>query len=209
MSAFIDLIGQRFSRLIVLRLNSIKNGVTHWQVICDCGVERSVQAGALRGGYTKSCGCYSKDRTRERSTTHGLSGSSTYTSWKNMWGRCRNKNNADFKNYGARGITVCSEWKEFSAFLRDMGVQPPGLTLERVNNNAGYFLSNCRWATMREQNNNRRNNHLLSLDGETLTIRAWSRKLGGSDELVNKRLKAGWPIHRALKEPCRERTLAN
>lgn len=208
MSRRIDLIGQRFGRLIVLRFNGIKNGGAYWQTICDCGVEGSVQAGNLQGGNTKSCGCYSQDKTRERSTTHGLSGSLTYTSWKNMWSRCRNKNNAEFKNYGARGIRVCSEWKDFSSFLHDLGACPHGLTLERVNNNAGYFPSNCRWATRREQCNNKRTNHLLSFGGETLTIRAWSRKLGGSDEMVGKRLKAGWPVHRALKEPCKERSLA-
>lgn len=199
----IDLSGQRFDRLTVLKLNGSKNGFNHWQARCDCGREISVRTASLRNGHTKSCGCFGRDVRRKRNTTHGFSGTPTYTAWEHMLARCRNKRHASFKDYGARGIIACSRWEKFENFLHDMGAQPEGLTLERIDNNAGYSPSNCKWATRREQSNNRRNSRFLNLGGETFTITTWCRNLGGSHALVDGRLRAGWSIQRALSEPSR------
>lgn len=89
-------------------------------------------------------------------TSHGLSGSGTYGSWLAMKKRCLNPKSKGFHNYGGRGILFCKRWRDFSKFVKDMGERPSGRTLDRVNVNGGYSPKNCRWATISEQNSNKR-----------------------------------------------------
>ena len=198
MGALIDLTGQRFGRFVVIKRDFTKGGMLYWSARCDCGAERIVVGGNLKRGISKSCGCYHRDRTSKRFRTHGLSGSSTFNIWKGMLARCYRRKSRSYKNYGGRGITVCERWKKFENFLHDMGLRPDGLTLERINNNAGYFPENCKWATPAEQMSNTRIVRLLTHNGETLPTCAWSRKLGLSQGQLGWRLRAGWPIQRAL-----------
>ena len=107
---------------------------------------------------------------------HGLSSSSTYNSWKNMIQRCNNPNAKNYNNYGGRGITVCSEWTDFSRFLEDMGEKPNGCSIERKNNNEGYCPENCIWASKKEQANNRRGNILIDLNGVRYTVAQFAER---------------------------------
>lgn len=162
---FKDHTGQRFGRLVVVeRVENNRFGHVQWACRCDCGGAVVVDAGHLRSAHTQSCGCVGAEKIGKLSRTHGLSLSSgpnpSYSVWKSMRKRCNNKNSASYKYYGGRGITVCPEWDSFENFLRDMGPKPPGLTLERIDNEKGYSLSNCRWATIAEQNRNSRNTKL-------------------------------------------------
>lgn len=137
--------------------------------------------------------------------THGhvVGGKKTpeYKAWEDMKQRCYNKSNKAYKNYGDRGIGVCDKWKNsFSNFNRDMGPRPSkGWWLERVNNDEGYSPENCKWATAKEQANNRRDNINVEFCGRTRTVTEWAESLGLSPQKVLMRIYKGWEPLEALE----------
>ncbi len=134
----------------------------------------------------------------EASKIHGHTankGSLTYRSWSKMIQRCRNPQNDRWKDYGGRGIQVCARWQTFEHFLSDMGVRPPGKSLDRYPNKDGnYEPGNTRWATPKEQSNNTRNNIVLTFLGKTQTISEWAEELGMAKTVLMSRYQRGWPI---------------
>src|SRR5574338_1070081 len=123
-----------------------------------------------------------------RTETHGMSGTPTYISWSNMMGRCANSTYCKKKN-----ITVCERWRSFENFYKDMGKRPKGMTLDRIDNNKGYYKENCRWATHIQQNNNRSNTKFITFEGKTMSLFGWLRFLGINHKLVvSRRMTAGW-----------------
>jgi hypothetical protein len=124
-----------------------------------------------------------------------------HVSWLKMKSRCLDHNNKDFMGWGGRGISFDPRWAEFAAFYADMGAPPDGLTLDRIDNNAGYSKANCRWATRKEQNRNKRSNHYLTFNGESRIISEWAEHLGVASRLLRVRLNRGWSVERTLSTP--------
>ncbi len=156
----IDILGERYGRLTVLARVAPRKGKVTYSCRCDCGATVVTLSSYLRRGDTRSCGCLKREETVLRFTTHGHAGANkntpTHNSWRAMHERCRLPSHPAFKNYGGRGIKVCSRWALFENFLLDMGERPNKLTLDRVDVNGDYEPSNCRWATHAEQVANRR-----------------------------------------------------
>lgn len=184
---FVDLTGKRFEKLIVLKMNGKdKNGHCKWLCQCDCGNIKSILATHLIRGNIRSCGCLRLDNRKNILTQcnidlniyirlhHILAG---------MKRRCNDKNDKNFKNYGGRGIKICDEWlnpengiTNFCNWAINNGYQD-NLTIDRIDVNGNYEPSNCRWVTLKEQENNRRNNVFLKYNGQIKTLKQWAEKI--------------------------------
>ena len=205
-------IGKRFGRLLVIG-DAGKLGPNRWaRCLCSCGNEKDIRLTHLDCGLTLSCGCWRKEVSRKRCTTHGLSlapngmSAPLFTAWVNMRRRCTDKNRKlDYPRYGGRGIKVCDEWESdfvsFYTWATNHGYVD-GLTLDRIDNNGNYSPENCRWVTRKIQNGNRRNNRLITFKGETKILAQWAREVGIHGATIGNRLDAGWSTERALTEPC-------
>jgi hypothetical protein len=127
--------------------------------------------------------------------------------WMNMIVRCTRPNAQHYRRYGGRGIAVCQRWlDDFGNFLMDMGRRPAGMTLERIDNDKDYCPENCRWATRKEQQNNRSSNRIISAKGRQLTVAQWCADVGINRNTLVKRLNAGWEPERALFHPVKKET---
>jgi hypothetical protein len=202
--AFMDITGQRFSRLVVLDAAPSKRAGKHWLCVCDCGNETVVRSDHLRYGKTRSCGCYNSEVAKERQTVHGGNGSRLYNIWQHMRGRCERPTDAAFDRYGGRGITICVEWRDFATFAQwaaENGYSD-GLSIDRIDNDAGYFPSNCRWASAKTQSRNRGDyNNILTYQGKTACLAEHAEDAGISATTVWERIyRRGWPVERALTE---------
>ena len=177
--------GDKFNKLTAIKFcHKDKHGCQCWFFKCDCGKEKVIVVNNVKNGHTKSCGCWK----------HGMTNTKTYYSWVSMKTRCFNKSDEHYKNYGARGITVCNEWlgkNGFQNFYKDMGERPRKKTLDRIDNDGNYELSNCRWATSKEQGNNQRSNHLVTYKGITKNVTQWAEILGIKRKTLFERARRG------------------
>lgn len=134
----------------------------------------------------------------------------TYRTWTQMLSRCRNSNHKDYKGYGARGISVCDRWLEFGNFLADMGERPEETTIDRKDTNGNYCLSNCRWATQKQQHRNKRSNRIITYKGTSMCFQAWADHLNMSKHTLHTRLnQLGWSMERAVNTPVRRKRCQN
>lgn len=201
MKSFKDLTGQKFGRLFVIGRANNKSGKPHWLCKCDCGNEVVVEGYNLKTGHTRSCGCLQKETNIKRLTTHDLSKSRIYRTWRAIKNRCFNKNLKEYKNYGGRGIIVCAEWlNDFQAFYdwSIMNGYTDELTIDRIDNDGNYEPLNCRWTTRKEQANNRRMCRIFTYNGVTKNYKQWCDFLNINYKTFHTRISRGWEIEKAL-----------
>ena len=125
----------------------------------------------------------------------------THSAWHNARQRCQNPRCSDYPNYGGRGIRMCERWQKFENFLEDMGVAPPGLSIDRIKNDGDYEPTNCRWSTAKEQGSNRRTTVFVEYGFAVLTVSEWAELYGMKANVLHGRLKHGWSIAEALNTP--------
>jgi hypothetical protein len=167
----------------------------------------------LSSGYTHSCGCLHKEQLVARSIAaakHGhLRGgkeSPTYKIWKAVIARCENPGHPSYSNYGKLGVKMHPRWRaSFEDFLMDMGERPPGYSLDRKRASEDYEPGNCRWVTTLDQAQNRKNNRVVTFNGETLVLAEWSRKLGFPCSTLLNRFHRGWSVEQAFTIPARKK----
>ncbi|BCG66439.1 hypothetical protein [Staphylococcus phage vB_SsapH-Golestan101-M] len=201
-----DMTNYKFNGCVVLKRAENKGKNVCWLCRCYCGVEFVVRATDIRTGNTKSCGCLNRKLAGDRARKHGNRNSRLYNIWNNMKMRCSNPNSVNFKNYGARGISVCDEWfnsfENFYKWAMGNGYNDT-LTLDRIDNDKGYKPSNCKWADYTHQERNRRNNHILEYNNEKYSIAEWSDITGIPYSTLWSRIKKGWSVEKALTQPLR------
>lgn len=204
-----DLTDETFGRLTVIRRNgSDKHGRPMWLCRCECGTVKSINSQSLTNGYTTSCGCLRVETARNAHFTHGQSKTKLYGRWCGIKQRCYDPDVSTYKHYGGRGIRMCDSWKDdFKNFYDDVSSLPhfnePGYSLDRIDNNGYYELSNVRWADRSTQMNNTEINRNLTYNGETLTVAEWARIINVPYNTLFSRLKRGWTVEKALTAPIR------
>lgn len=194
----INITGQQFGMLTAQEYI----GRSKWRCLCACGRETIAGSGHLKSGHTKSCGCWKLQRISETHKTHGGTKTRLYNTWQKMRERCNKPTDKNFNRYGGRGIKVCEEWEQsferFQEWAQTNGYADD-LTIDRIDNDKGYNPENCRWATEKQQSNNRRSNRLITFNGQTKTLAEWSDILGMKPRTITRRLdKWGWNVKDAL-----------
>lgn len=197
-------IGSRFGRLTLIG----RPGPNKWLVRCDCGVSKVVDGGNVASGKTKSCGCLQSESARINgrvTKTHGLTRSSTYSSWVSMKQRCLTPTHPAYPKYGGRGVSVCKRWAaSFNDFLADMGPRPPGTSLDRFPNGDGnYEPGNCRWATRSNNSRNRRSCIWVMFEGKRRLLIELCEQFGVRSDTIRRRLKCGETADEAFANPIR------
>lgn len=202
--------GDKYGRLTILK--EIEPVIlpygTYRQFLCkcDCGNETTTTLNLLRQGKKKSCGCLFKERNPKilkpkSRITYKMENTRLYHIWCGMKQRCYNKNKKGYKNYGGRNIQICDEWLKFENFYSwaiSNGYED-NLTIDRIDSNGNYEPSNCRWASWKQQENNKRTNRYITVKGETKTLSEWSRVTGLGKETIRWRLENGWGIDKIFQ----------
>lgn len=202
------LTGQRFGRLLVLK--EVPAKCRRYLCLCDCGNKNSIAAIKLKSGHTKSCGCLRNEQLIERSFKHGFASNARenrppeYGHWRAMNDRCYNEKSNTYPKYGAKGITVCDEWRhDFPRFFTDMGPKPSKHhSLDRFPDNRGnYELGNVRWATPKEQGANKINSRFVMIAGAKMPILEACKRYNILPKTFYSRIRYGWAEHDALTKP--------
>ncbi len=192
-----DLTGDVFYCLTAIKPGE-KSG--DWTVRCECGNVFDCNGWHLRNGYKKSCGCRRSQMISDGVTKHGNSDHPLFDCWYEMRARCNNPEHQSYHNYGGRGILVCERWDDFLLFVQDVGDKPtPEHSIDRIDNDGNYDPANIRWATRKEQSNNRRVNRLIEYKGETKTITEWGEILGINYMTLHCRLNRGLTVEEAFE----------
>lgn len=210
MAKAVDLTGDTFGRLVVLRPAEklIYSGQRAFVCRCECGVEKIISGASLRRGASRSCGCRAVRRGNTDRRTHGLSKHRLAGTWRSMKERCQNPKHEAYARYGGRGIVVCERWQSLENFVADNEAAGlPGLTLDRRDNDGPYSPENCRWVSRKEQTRNRSVNRLVEFRGRTQCVSAWAEEWGLATTTLLGRLHTGWSVEAAITTPPTPRHL--
>ena len=207
-SKFKDLTGMTFDYWTVIEKIYIKNHASYYKCQCKCGNIKNVLQSNLVCGKSKSCGCISANKLSKLRQKHRKSNSKLYLIWSAIKRRCCNQNSKDFKNYGGRGIKVCKEWTNNFMNFYNWAIAngyKEGLEIDRIDVNGNYEPSNCRWATIKEQNNNRRNTRYVIYKNKKYTITELSDLTGVKRNLLYERIyKRGFSVEDAINLPVKK-----
>jgi hypothetical protein len=208
MSSQKDITGEKFGRLTAIKFSHKNKNKLYWLFKCDCGNEKIVEKSKAISGHTKSCGCYSREKTSVVNSTHSMSKTRFYRIYRGIINRCYLSNWHCYEKYGANGITVCDRWLEsFENFRDDMyesylkHVEKFGeknTSIDRINSDGNYEPDNCRWETLERQANNIKTNVFLEYNGQKKTIRDWEKHYNINSGTLWARLKNGWSIEKSL-----------
>lgn len=204
-----DLTGRVFGRLTVVEYIgwNDKQHTSFYKCRCECGNLKNISREQLLSGKTRSCGCLRSEVTSKRCRTHGEGNESRlFRIWSGIKSRCYNQNDANYKRYGGRGIVMCDEWLNSYVAFRDWALSrgyADDLSIDRIDNNGIYEPDNCRWATKKRQNNNRRTNALFTCEGETHTAAEWAEITGISEGTLISRRRMGWTDEECIQRPLR------
>ncbi len=222
MAHFMDLTGQRYGMLVVIkkcedyRVYSSGRKTIQWLCKCDCGNYKKVAALHLRNGDIVSCGCYGYKQRKEAVSKpkHGFSRTRIYHLYQNMKYRCQSSTSTVYDDYGGRGIEVCDEWSGKEGFTNfyNWAIKngyDDKLSIDRIDVNGNYSPDNCRWADTEIQCNNTRKSVKLTYKGKTMTAAQWGRELGLDRHTIYWRIKKGLPIEEVLGPRTRNKTEKN
>lgn len=197
-----DISGRKFGRLTVIKYAyTDKRHTAIWLCKCDCGNIKEVRGDNLRNGTIQSCGCLQNDRRKEACIKHGQSRTKLYKVYHSMKGRCYNKNNREYHNYGGRGIVVCDEWLSSYETFYNWAINnnyQECLSIDRIDADGNYEPSNCRWTDMRTQQNNKRDNIYLTYNNKTQTLMQWANEMNLTYSCIRHRYERGWSIKEIL-----------
>jgi len=202
-----EFIGQKFNKLTIISNKFTCNKKTYVNAICECGNVKKYRLDGIKSGHAKSCGCiallWAKNLAKQVLTTHNMSRSSEYIIYADIKKRCYNNKYKDFENYGGRGIKVCDRWlKGFENFYKDMGDRPTlNHSIDRIDVNGNYEPLNCRWATQKEQCNNKRNNKKVILNGVEIKLNEYCDKNNLNYQIISSRINSGWSVEKSFLEP--------
>lgn len=197
----IEMIGKKFGRLTVLEETN-KRGVSgsiYYLCRCDCGNYRIVNGTGMRNGSSSSCGCYNKEIITKKDKIYNTN---LYGVLNSMKQRCSNPKDKAYKNYGGRGIKVCDEWKNNSRTFFDWALKNgyvKGKWIDRINNDGNYEPNNCRWVYPSEQQNNKRTNHYLEINGIKKSLSQWAKEKNINRATLERRIELGWNTNDLFK----------
>lgn len=205
-----DITGEKFNSLTAIRFDHRDErkpgGAHYWLFRCDCGNEVVLRKSSVTSGNTKHCSECSRIAQADRATTHGMSKTRLYREWAGIINRCTRPTSSSWDRYGAKGITVCDEWRRFEPFAEWALANgySDSLTIDRIDSNGNYEPGNCRWATYYEQSNNQSTTLILNYNGEDLPLSYWAKKYHIKKHTLYDRIyRYGWPVEKALNTPVR------
>lgn len=208
----INLIGYKFFKLEVIRFKEETYKSNIWVCLCVCGNEIELTSATIIKERVKSCGCILKSKTQKHNFSKRGNVHPLYRVWLGVNERCNNKNHKNYPIYGGRGIVVCEEWKNDFLTFYNWAIEAgwkKGLTIDRIDNNGNYCPENCRIATQKQQQNNKKNNHLIEYNNENMTLAQAVDKYGVENltqQTFLSRLRQGWTIEEALTKKVKKRS---